>query len=176
MEKFKKLSVFDFDGTLIDTPTKETGVIKYKEKTGQEWPYQGWWGRPETLDVEIFDMDIVPSVKTAYDIERKSPETMVIMLTGRIPRLRHLVEGILDMFGFKFDGYYYNMGGSTDVSKIKTITEILDKHKSIVEVKMWDDRTEHIQIFKDWGQKQIKSGRLKSFNIEHVILENPHHK
>jgi hypothetical protein len=176
MEKFKRLAVFDMDGTLIDTPTKETGVITYKEKTGQEWPHQGWWGRGETLDMDIFDMEMVPSVREAYEIERAKPDTMVIMLTGRIPRLRHLVEAILNKFDFKFDSYNYNMGGPTDVSKIKTITEILDKHKSIAEVKMWDDRTDHIQIFNDWGRQQIKSGRLQDFHIEHVILENPHHK
>ena len=88
----------------------------------------------------------------------------------------HLELKSLPKFDFKFDSYNYNMGGPTDVSKIKTITEILDKHKSIAEVKMWDDRTDHIQIFNDWGRQQIKSGRLQDFHIEHVILENPHHK
>lgn len=176
MGKIKKLRIFDFDGTLIDTPTKEIGSITYKEKKGQEWPYQGWWGRLESLDMELFDMPIVPSVKEAYDIERAKEDTMTIMLTGRPPKLRHLVKAILDKFDFKFDSYNYNGGGPTDVSKIKTITEILDRHKSIVDVKMWDDRTEHIKIFQDWGRQLLKSGRLESFEIEHVILENPHHK
>jgi hypothetical protein len=176
MEKIKRLAIFDFDGTLISTPTEIEGKLEYKEKTGIDWPYLGFWGRPETLDMEIFDMEMVPSVRKAYEIERAKPDTMVIMLTGRIPKLRHLVEAILNKFNFKFDSYNYNMGGSTDVSKIKTITEILDKHKAIIEVIMFDDRTDHIEIFKNWGEQQIKSGRLQSFHIEHVILEKPHHK
>jgi hypothetical protein len=176
MKDFKTLSVFDFDGTLIDTPTKETGVISYKEKTGKEWPHQGWWGRPETLDMGIFDMEMIPSVRKAYDIERQKPDTMVIMLTGRIPRLSHLVEAILDKFGFKFDGHFYNTGGSTDLSKLKTLEKILKDKPSIVSTKMWDDRLVHIPIFKHWGEQQIKIGRLKDFHVEHVISENPHHK
>lgn len=176
MTKYTKLSVFDFDGTIVDTPTKETGSITYKEKTGQEWPYQGWWGRPETLDMNIFDMEPVPSVLSAYRKERAEAKTMTIMLTGRIPRLRKLVEAILDKFGFKFDSYNYNMGGSTDVSKIKTMTEILDRHKGITDVEMWDDRTDHIPIFQKWGNGLVKEGRLNSFKVNHVILENPHHK
>lgn len=168
MGSYKKLSVFDFDGTLLDTPTKEIGVAKYKEKTGKEWPYQGWWGRAESLDGDIFDIDVIQSVKSAYEIERKLPETMVIMLTGRIPRLGKLVESLLNRFGFKFDGYYYNMGGSTDVSKIKTLTDLLEKHKSIIEVEMFDDKESHVIVFETFFNGLVNSGRLKSFKVNLV--------
>ena len=41
--KVTKLTFFDFDGTLADSPTPENGKQKYKEVTGNEYPHQGWW-------------------------------------------------------------------------------------------------------------------------------------
>ena len=32
----------------------EEGEKVWKEKTGTDWPYSGWWGRPESIDPEIF--------------------------------------------------------------------------------------------------------------------------
>jgi len=39
-----RICVWDFDGTLINTPVPEKGYVQYKEKTGQDWPHKGWWG------------------------------------------------------------------------------------------------------------------------------------
>jgi phosphoserine phosphatase len=39
MGKITKLAVFDFDGTLVDTPLPENGRKEYKAKTGQDWPF-----------------------------------------------------------------------------------------------------------------------------------------
>ena len=52
----KKLISFDFDDTLVKTPLPEEGKIVWKEKTGTDWPHRGWWSKPESLDMEIFDM------------------------------------------------------------------------------------------------------------------------
>ena len=42
---YTKVAFFDFDGTLMNSPTPENGKIIYKEKTGVNYPYEGWWGR-----------------------------------------------------------------------------------------------------------------------------------
>ncbi len=39
MEKITKLSIFDFDGTLIMSPLPDTGKIEYEKKTGHPWPH-----------------------------------------------------------------------------------------------------------------------------------------
>ncbi len=49
IDKITNISIFDFDGTLIDTMTPEQGKKIYKEKTGKEWKYKGWWGKIESL-------------------------------------------------------------------------------------------------------------------------------
>jgi hypothetical protein len=48
-----RIAVFDFDGTLSDTPMPDTGRIEYEKITGSPWPHKGWWGRPETLDMDV---------------------------------------------------------------------------------------------------------------------------
>lgn len=146
-----RIAVFDFDGTLANTPMPDTGKIEYKEKTGQEWPYNGWWGRPETLNMDIFDIPTIPSVVAAYHQEKKNPNTLMVMLTGRIPKLHDLVKKILDSNGLRFDVYEYNNGGSTLTSKIKSMETLLDKYPNVKSLAMWEDRLEHVDAFKAWG-------------------------
>jgi FMN phosphatase YigB (HAD superfamily) len=173
MDKITKLAVFDFDGTLVDTPLPDTGRQQYREKTGKEWPHKGWWGREESLDTTIFDMPSNPSVIADYQKEKADPNTAVIMLTGRMTKLADKVKDILDSKGLTFDGYYYNRGGSTDVEKIKTLNEILEKIPSIEVVEAWDDRLEHIPTFEQWGKSKVEEGRLKDFKIN--VVFSGHH-
>jgi hypothetical protein len=92
----KRLAVFDFDGTLIDSPEKETGKIEWSEKMGQPYPYQGWWGRPESLDLNVFDIKPFPSVLHQLKKEIVLPNTYVIILTSRMEKLRPQVEAVLN--------------------------------------------------------------------------------
>jgi hypothetical protein len=168
MENFKKLSVFDFDGTLVNTPLPEEGKKEYKEKTGEDWPHVGWWGQPLSLDSEIFDMNIIPSVIRAYLKEINDSNTMVVMVTGRVNKLSGLVKKILDDNGLKFHEYHFNNGGSTESAKKKTFDKILSENPSITEMELWDDRLEHIPVFQAWGDEKLESDRLDKFNINVV--------
>ncbi len=168
MEKITKLSVFDFDGTLIDTPLPEYGKAEYKKKTGEDWPFTGWWGQPLSLNPKIFDMPMIPMVQSAYIKEKPKSNTAVIMLTGRMAKLGGYVKHILDDKGFEFDEYHYNRGGSTESAKLKTLDDLLSRYPDVEVVEMWDDRDEHIPIFQAWGEEKINSGRLSNFKINHV--------
>lgn len=173
MKNKTKLSVFDFDGTLIDTPLADKGRAEYEKKTGKPWPHKGWWGQEDSLDMNIFDMKPIPSVVADYKKERANPDAMVVMLTGRIQKFGHKVKAILDANGLIFDGYYYNTGGSTDDNKKKTFDKILHQNPQILAVELWDDRMEHIPIFEAWGKEKMESGRLNYFNIN-VVLSGHH--
>lgn len=170
--KYEKLAVFDFDGTIVNTPLPEFGKPKWQEKTGTPWPHKGWWGRAESLDMNVFDMPTIPSVISAVKGEFAKDNTMVVMLTGRRPNLAKEVKAILDSKGLRFDAYLYNYGNETSANKREQMDKILSDHPSIVEVEMWDDRTGHIGIFQAWGDALVESGRLKSFKINHVIGEH----
>lgn len=171
--KITKLSVFDFDGTLCMTPLPEDGKKTYKQKTGKDWPHAGWWGQPMSLDMQVFDMPTIPSVIRDYKKEIQDPNTMVVMVTGRMVKLTDLVKDILDRHGLKFHEYHFNRGGSTESAKKKTFDQILQQHPSIKEVTLFDDRAEHINIFKQWGDEQLESGRLDKFTIFQIVNGQP---
>jgi hypothetical protein len=173
MKKFTKLKVFDFDGTLVDTPLPEFGKQYYKKKTGQDWPHAGWWGQPLSLDMEVFEMPLIQSVISDYKKEIGDSENLMVMLTGRMVKLTDMVKNILYKNGLKFHEYHFNKGGSTEVAKIKTMEMILNHHSSIREIVMWDDRMEHIPVFRGWGDNLVESGRLDKFDIV-IVPANRH--
>lgn len=164
-KKITKIAIFDFDGTLVDTELPITGKQKYLEKTGKEWPHQGWWGKAESLDTEIFETPLVEMVKEAYDKIKLEDETLMVMLTGRMIKLQVHVEKILEEHGLEFDEYHYNKGGATEVAKMKTIDMLLDKFPDVNEIVLFDDRLEHIPIFSEFLEEKSKSERIKSFTI-----------
>jgi FMN phosphatase YigB (HAD superfamily) len=102
-ETITKISIFDFDGTLINTATPDTGKDTWKDKTGQDWPYIGWWSKKESLDSNVFDNNPISSVIDAYKVESNNPNTLLVMMTGRISKLSNEVESILLSNGLKFD-------------------------------------------------------------------------
>lgn len=164
-KKITKIAVFDFDGTLVSTELPITGKEIWLEKTGKEWPHQGWWGKAESLDTEVFETPLVEMVKEAYDTMKLEDETLMVMLTGRMIKLSTHVEKILEEHGLEFDEYHYNKGGATEVAKMKTMDMLLDKFPDVNEIVLWDDRIEHIPIFTEFLEKKRKSKRIKSFTI-----------
>lgn len=149
-----KLSIFDFDGTLVDTPLPDKGRIEYEEKTGKKWPYEGWWGRKESLDTTIFDMSLVDVTMTAYKEELSTPNTLMVMMTGRMSKLSGEVKHILDTKNLSFDKYLFNRGGGTLEAKIKSLDALLVEFPNVKTVEMWDDRIPHIPEFQKWGDSK----------------------
>lgn len=156
-DNITKISIFDFDGTLMATPEPETGMKIYKEKTGKDWPFQGWWGRNESLDMDIFDIKPIPSVIVDYNKETVKPNTRVIMMTGRIPKNAEFVEKILNKYNITFDEYIYKKASDTLSFKINKLEEMLRCYSNLKEISMWEDRIEHVKAFTEWGfNKDIK--------------------
>lgn len=163
-----KIKVFDFDGTLVDSPLPDKGKEIYQQKTGKLWPHTGWWSKPESLDMGVFDIPAIQSVIKSYNVEKGKPDTLMVMMTGRLPKLSNEVEAILRHKGLIFDKHIYNMGGATVDSKIKSLDKLLIEYPKVVDIELWDDRDLHIPIFQAYGDKLLASGRLKEFKINHV--------
>ena len=149
--KITKISIFDFDGTLINTATPDTGKLIWKEKTGQDWPHIGWWGRKESLDSTVFDNIPIPSVIQAYKVESINPNTLMVMMTGRISRLSSEVESILTSNGLKFDKYLYNNTSDTLRFKLGKLDSFISQYPNLKFIELWEDREPHVMAFREWG-------------------------
>lgn len=114
-----ELHVYDFDGTLFNSPTDTLeNRKKYEELTGIPWVItqeksfelskkhgkkiksrSGWWGQPETLEpplvpdpapLEQFNKFVVDSL----NLSKKNEQAITLILTGRHVNLRKQVERI----------------------------------------------------------------------------------
>lgn len=132
----KRLAVYDFDGTLMDSPEPETGKQIWKEKTGQEYPHQGWWGRKESLDTDVFDIKPFPKILGKLKADMADPDTTTIILTSRMEKLRPQLENILNLNGIKVDELI-TKNGSDDKGDI--ILKIENYNQDLEEIVVYDD-------------------------------------
>lgn len=132
----KRLAVYDFDGTLIDSPEPETGKIIWKEKTGQDYPHKGWWGRKESLNTDVFDIKPFPSILAKLRDDMADPDTDTIILTSRMEKLRPELENILNLNGIKVDELITKRGRE---DKGDVILKIENYNQDLKEIVVYDD-------------------------------------
>lgn len=153
---YKRLISFDFDDTLCHTPTPEVGKKIYFEKTGKVWPYQGWWGRSDSIDMNIFDIPLNTWVYQRYLNACSNPEeNFIILATGRLkksPGMLENVKKILNFHNLSFDEIHLNWGGDTFRFKTMLFESLINK-LGVDEFIMYDDRAEHLNKFEEWASE-----------------------
>lgn len=169
----KTLYSFDFDDTMFFTPRPEEGKKQWLDRTNTEWPYNGWWGKSETIDPDLFSIPKNEWVYRKY-LESCADENGVkILATGRlnkVPKMRDNVNKILRENNLEFDelmvvpgngkypdnglgGVYLNWGSDTYRFKTKLFEQLISITKCDKFV-MYDDRFEHLGRFEDWAKEQ----------------------
>jgi hypothetical protein len=126
---------------------KETGIV---------WPYNGWWGKSESLDSDVFYVAKHEWVYQKYLEAVADEDNYTIMATGRlqkVPGMRENVEKILNQHNLSFEEIHLNWGGDTFTFKT-TLFEQMIKKTNCEKFHMIDDRIEHIIRFEEWGRKQ----------------------
>jgi hypothetical protein len=154
--KYKKLISFDFDKTLFFTPEPELGKDIFLEKTGKVWPHKGWWGKPETLDLEIFEIPKNDWVYNHFLEYTEDDENYIILATGRLKKVEGMVDNvnkILNKNSIEFDEVHLNWGGDTLKFKIKLFEQKIEA-LGVEEFIMFDDRELHLIEFEEWAEEQ----------------------
>jgi hypothetical protein len=167
----KKLVCFDFDGTLCNTPEPEIGKEIWFKKTGTNWPHRGWWGKAESLDLDIFDIPVNDWVYSEYLKSVSDSQNHVILATGRLEPLREEVQKILHSHNLSFDGVYLNPGADTFKFKCRLFEKMISELE-VEEFTMYDDRVSHLVNFQEWAKTQripvtivdINTKKKKTFN------------
>ena len=95
-KKTEELHVWDFDGTLVNTPVPDTGRAQYESETGLPWPHKGWWGRAESLEHPL-TWSAGPAMDEfrALADTNAHPRVRRVMMTGRRSKLAPQVMAIL---------------------------------------------------------------------------------
>jgi FMN phosphatase YigB (HAD superfamily) len=150
--EYKKLISFDFDYTLCHTLEPLEGMRIWKEKTGADYPFTGWWGRPESMDMDVFDIELNKNTYDEYLKAVSDSSNYVILATGRVEKLRPQVLKILNKYNLSFDGVFLTTGKTYDYKR--DLFERLIKEIKPEEFIMYDDREEHIIDFCEWAKTQ----------------------
>lgn len=166
----KKLVIFDFDDTLVFTPTPEEGIPNYEKATGKPWYVrdketaiqhgfdpkfrrQGWWGRPETLNPPIFDPHperLNQDVAKAFQNFKDDPETYVVVMTGRIAKSENRIKEILAHYNIHADEYFFQ--GQKDLTQHPNYPRVQDTfaYKAFVIIyRLMSPQIQMVEIFDD---------------------------
>lgn len=148
--KFKKLYIFDFDGTLFRSPLPK----KDYEKESEEW-----WSDPESLgastvgqkpEPEMWHEDTVKAMQDAI----AEPDSYVVVMTGRNNVLQDRIQEILDSAGLKPDELITNPKiGDTTGYKRQEMQYLLRQFPNVREVEFWEDRKADLKGYERLGEE-----------------------
>lgn len=163
----ERLLIYDFDSTLFDTPLPEEGRVVYKERTGFDFPAKGWWGRPESLDTSVFDIQPIKSVYETY-LEINPDRDYKVLLTGRHTGMSDTVMSVIEGFDVSFDEYHFKTSGDTLSFKLSVIDGLVERVKPRY-VEIFEDRLEHHQAFSEYLGVMVSNNRIAGYKAHLVI-------
>lgn len=198
MQPKTKLKVYDFDGTLVFTPSP-TSLIEgvpalqhydqWLESQGMpKRKWQGWWGRKETLMPPIFGIEkdgkYIPPPEAlnqeVFDLlqqNRQDDQCLNILLTGRhgkmkLPSGNHCCRVILDAYGAQFDDYFYNTTGRPTLTfKCHILDTMIQENPTIEDVEIFEDRPDHVSKFWEWIKYRKIQKRIASGSVVQIHEE-----
>lgn len=140
------VSFYDFDGTLMDSPEPSIGKKYWKDVVGSDYPYEGWWGRPESLSLDVFDIKPFPNIVREYERQMNDRNTTLVLLTSRITKLKPQLIEILDFNNIYFDDYLLKDDNKTKSERVREYLNTLNA--DIDYINLYDDRDKEIEDFK----------------------------
>jgi len=157
-----RVVIYDFDGTIFNSPDRETGELALFEATGQTFTFPGWWGRLESLMPPVVpekpgDEWLIPATVAAYREDAKDEHSELILMTGRPFKNRKRVLEICNHFDLLFHEHYFRgqpgqRGRDTLEIKMNFIQDDLI-HPGLKTLEIWEDRPEHVSAFLDLAKR-----------------------
>lgn len=192
-----RVVIYDFDGTLFNSPTREEaekqylqyaisitriergkgmGHVRGSDNVNKTFPFQGWWGRPESLNPPVVPKNpsseqYIKYVVDNYHNDVLDKNTEVILMTGRPIKLKDRVLEICQNENLHFDRTFFTgQKGSkgSDTFEIKTNfieNEILEDQETL---EIWEDRPEHVKKFSE----KAKTWLSEKKTLKKVIIND----
>ncbi len=137
------LNVFDFDGTLINTPDKN-GKKEWENFYGKKFPYFGWWSKPESLDLKVFNPRAFSEIKNLVNKSKRTKNTITIILSARMEKLRPYIQEILKKNQINYD--FLILKDDSWSSKGEFLLKLIYKYHPFV-INVFDDRQKELDLF-----------------------------
>jgi len=146
-EMEKEVIFFDFDGTLMNSPLKEPGIIQWSKVKGTPYPHKGWWGREESLDLNVFDIQPHKELFNIYNNVKNDTNVKTVLLTNRMEKLREPIMAILRKHNITFDLYSFKRNEQTKGDRIMDIMQ--NTYPDIKKFTFYDDDASHFDSVAD---------------------------
>jgi hypothetical protein len=163
----KKLVAIDFDKTLMQTFEPEEGKEIWSDAKGVEYPHVGWWSKPESLDMEVFDIKPFTNVLSLLRREVNNKETYVIILTSRQEKLRPEVQVVLDANHIVVDKLDMK---TSEKTKGEKILEYIHEFPELRQIDVFDDRESDILGYKEIREQIPEHIRFRIFQANNGTL------
>lgn len=172
--------IYDFDGTLFNSPTREQA----KTCLNKDFAFEGWWGRPESLLPPVVPQNPTSEWYIQHTIEQyrkdaQNQNTKLVLMTGRPIKIRTRVQEICDFYELKFHEYYFRgqknqKGNDTFEIKCNFITQSI-MHEELKVLEIHEDREEHVQGFIESAKFWKKNyGNLDKIVVHDVVQRHSH--
>ena len=170
-----RIQVFDFDGTLVNTPGREEAEASYLAVTGKTWPFVGFYGRPESLIPPVFPEvpDQSFAIQEVAEVCRKGDYELGILMTGRPYKMRKRVLEICEYLGLLFEESYFrgqsdcDNSGDTFQFKKSVLNKLLILGPK--ELTLWEDREDHYNQFFELFEEFRKNYPEVNFVLNRVL-------
>lgn len=171
---YKTLNIFDFDGTLFNSPVPNPELWNKKLYGALENSYiakgYGWYINPITLDYadpRQFNEEIVNKVNES----NSNKDCLTVLLTGRNIANSTKIKELVKLKGLEFDYMFFkrNYNKSTFDMKIGVIKKFLYAHSTIDNINIYDDRDSQIKKFNNY--KKFSS---KNINVIKCVFSKYH--
>ena len=152
VQKVTKLYIFDFDGTLFDTPDPVAGQQLYEKSMGHRWPHKGWLSRPESLlpPLRIHPGPALPDYRSHFG----RAESYTVILTARLQRVEEAVRRVLTDHQLSADLLIlksYDAQEASPAFKARSLSKLLEKFPDVTLVKFWDDRKDNLEAVRQFS-------------------------
>tara|TARA_R110001583_G_scaffold79358_4_gene214384 strand:- start:7606 stop:8043 length:438 start_codon:yes stop_codon:yes gene_type:complete len=132
-----KLSMFDFDNTLVKTPYEDSPYLDTKE----------------SLDSEKWEFSFNKETVKNYFNELNEKEVVTVLLTNRIDSVKEQVMSILKTKDINFNEELFILGKDGDRSKGKRVESLIKKYPETTEIEYWEDKDKHIDDVVNYCKK-----------------------
>lgn len=164
-----------YDYSLVNYINNKTDITITCPKHGNEkYQYEGWWGRPNSLNTDVFDIKPFLAILNQLNADMAKSDTYVILLTARMGRLQDAIENVLKINNIQVDEVSVKNGSAEKDVRVKNF---LTKFPQVNTVNTYDDRDKEMKVFaqlkNDIGDKyQVNVYRATEGNFTLVKSTN----